>query len=75
VANGAVSKCWLRALQLPAERVQSWRKKAPASTIWELAGGSLEAVTSEMVGQASMMGEAAAHAILAETVGLLSVWL
>jgi glucokinase len=46
-----------------------------ASILWELAGGKLEAVTSEMVGRADAAGDTLAHAVLLETVVLLALWL
>lgn len=45
------------------------------SMLWELTGGNPEAVTSEMVGQADAGGDALAHEVLLETVGLVSLWL
>lgn len=45
------------------------------STILDLASGNLDAVTSEMVGQAFAAGDAIAREVLQETVGLLSLWL
>lgn len=46
-----------------------------ASTILELAGGDVAAVTSEKVGQAYAKGDALAKEILLETVDLLTAWL
>jgi glucokinase len=45
------------------------------STILDLANGSVDAVTSEMVGQAYAGGDALAKEVLQETVDLLSLWL
>lgn len=45
------------------------------STILDLAKGKVEAITSEMVGQAYDAGDPLAREILAETVELLSAWL
>ncbi len=45
------------------------------SRLLELAGGNLEAVTSQMVGQANAAGDPLANKILRETVEFLSVWL
>jgi glucokinase len=44
------------------------------SSILELAGGNIEAVTTAMVGQAFAAGDPAAKAILIETVELLAFW-
>lgn len=46
-----------------------------ASTILELAGGDVAAVTSEKVGQAYAKGDALAKEVLLETVDLLTPWL
>jgi glucokinase len=48
---------------------------APHSKILDLAGGKIDAVTCEMVGQANAAGDPLAKEILLETVELLSVWL
>lgn len=45
------------------------------STILELAKGSIDAVTSELVGQAHAAGDSLAREILQETIELLTVWL
>lgn len=45
------------------------------SAILELAGGNLEAVSSEMVGQAFAAGDPLAREVLLETVDLLALWL
>jgi glucokinase len=45
------------------------------STMLDLANGSVDAVTSEMVGQAYAGGDALAKEVLQETVDLLSLWL
>lgn len=45
------------------------------STMLEFAGGSVEAVTSEMVGKAYTAGDSLAREVLAETVELLTAWL
>ena len=58
-------------------RARNKLTSAPArhSAILDLAGGKIEAVTSEMVGKAYTMGDAVAHEILQETTELLTVWL
>ena len=45
------------------------------SKIFELAGGALDAVTSEMVGNAYVQGDVLATEILKETVEFLALWL
>lgn len=50
-------------------------KNQHGSILWELTGGNLEAITSEMVGRADAAGDALAHDVFLETVALLSVWL
>lgn len=46
-----------------------------SSKLLELAGGKLDDVTAELVGQAWREGDAVAAAVLQETAGLLAVWL
>jgi glucokinase len=50
-------------------------EKGPRSIILDLANGNIEAVTSEMVGQAYSAGDLLAKQTLQETVELLSLWL
>lgn len=50
-------------------------EKNPRSAILELAHGNVDAVTSEMVGQAYAAGDPLAKETLLETVDLLSLWL
>jgi len=50
-------------------------EQRPRSTILDLAKGSIDAVTSEMVGQAYAAGDPLAKGVLQETVELLSLWL
>jgi glucokinase len=50
-------------------------EQSPRSTILDLAHGSVDAVTSEMVGQAYAAGDPLANEVLQETVDLLSLWL
>jgi glucokinase len=49
--------------------------KAQPSAMLELAGGEINAVTSETVGKAYAAGDALARAVLLETVELLTIWL
>ena len=46
-----------------------------SSSILELAKGNIDAVTSELVGQAYLAGDSLAREVLLETVGLLTTWL
>jgi glucokinase len=48
---------------------------APPSQMLDLANGNIEAVSSEMVGQAYAAGDRYAEQVLRETVELLSLWL
>jgi len=45
------------------------------STLLDLAGGNVNAVTSEMVGKAFAAGDALAREVLRETIELLALWL
>jgi glucokinase len=47
----------------------------PRPILLDLAGGNIDAVTSEMVGQAYLAGDPLAKQTLLETVDLLSLWL
>jgi len=49
--------------------------QGPRSAILDLAKGNIDAVTSEMVGQAYAAGDPVAQQVLQETVDLLSLWL
>jgi glucokinase len=48
---------------------------ARGSAMFGLAKGAIATVTSEMVGQAYVAGDAMAHEILLETIDLVSLWL
>lgn len=50
-------------------------KPGSASTLLQFAGGSPDAITSEMVGKAYVAGDRAAREVLETTVQLLSLWL
>ncbi|HZS95506.1 MAG TPA: ROK family protein [Terriglobales bacterium] len=45
------------------------------SVLWEMSGGKLQTVSSEMVGRADAAGDRLAREVLSETISLLSVWL
>jgi glucokinase len=49
--------------------------QTPRPILLDLAGGNIDAVTSEMVGQAYLAGDPLAKQTLLETVDLLSLWL
>jgi glucokinase len=56
-------------------RVKLASAQGPRSAILDLAKGDIDAVTSEMVGQAYAAGDSVAKQVLQETVDLLSLWL
>jgi glucokinase len=60
-----------------ARRARAKLASAPGSrsAILDLAKGNIDAVTSEMVGQAYAAGDPVARQVLQETVDLLSLWL
>ncbi|MGE5206198.1 MAG: ROK family protein [Chlamydiota bacterium] len=58
-----------------ARRARARLAGGARSAILELAGGTLEAVTSEMVGEAFRAGDTLAREVLLETVNLLALWL
>ena len=57
-----------------ARRARAKLENGRSSSLLDLAGGKIERVTSEMVGQAAATGDAAASEVLQETVELLSFW-
>jgi len=57
-----------------ARRAQAKLADGRLSSLLDLAGGEIDGVTSEMVGQASLAGDAVASDVLHETVELLSLW-
>jgi len=58
-----------------ARRARAKLEAGGQSRILEMAGGKLEAVSSETVGQAYGSGDALAREVLLETVDLLALWL
>ena len=60
-----------------AKRARAKLKTDPGrpSVLLDLANGNIEAVTSEMVGQAHAAGDPVAKEVLQETVEVLSLWL
>lgn len=55
------------------ERLAASRERD--SVLWEMSGGDLLSLSSEMVGRAHATGDRLAREVLAETIALLSVWL
>jgi glucokinase len=58
-----------------ARRAREKLEAGRTSSLLDLAGGRISAVTSEMVGQSYSAGDAVAGEVLHETVALLSFWL
>jgi glucokinase len=58
-----------------ARRARAKLAAGGGSTMLQMAGGNPEAVSSEMVGQAYVSGDALAREVLLETVDLLALWL
>jgi glucokinase len=56
-------------------RTQLAKEGGKSSALLDLAKGDMEAVTSEMVGQAYAIGDPVAQNVLSQTVEYLSVWL
>ena len=64
-----------RALLSSTPASQLATQQNPHSTMLNLAKGNIDAITSEMVGQAYLAGDPLAKQTLQETVDLLSLWL
>ena len=58
-----------------ARRARAKISAGQRSALFDLAGGNTEAITPEMVGQASAAGDSVARETLLETVDLLALWL
>lgn len=58
-----------------ARRAQSKLAEGRSSALLDLADGSIEHVTSDLVGEASSAGDPLAREVIEETVELLAVWL
>jgi glucokinase len=56
-------------------RTKLMTARGVSSAILELAGGKIEAVTSDLIDKANIAGDAIAKEILLETVELLSLWM
>src|SRR5450755_4404470 len=57
-----------------ARRARAKLESGRSSSLLDLALGKIERVTSEMVGEAALAGDAVANEVLQETVELLSFW-
>jgi len=57
-----------------ARRARAKLESGRSSSLLELAGGTIERVTSEMVGKAHAAGDPVATEVLKETIELLSIW-
>jgi glucokinase len=64
-----------RALLTSKQTSKAGLEQSSRSVLRELANGNVDAVTSEMVGQAYLAGDPLAKQTLLETVDLLSLWL
>src|SRR5208283_1602988 len=64
-----------RALLTAKSASKQASEQSPRSIMFDLANGSIDAVTSEMVGQACLAGDPLAKKTLLETVDLLALWL
>lgn len=57
-----------------ARRARAKIENGRASSLLDLAGGKLDHVTSKMIGEAALAGDAVASDVLRETVEMLSFW-
>ena len=58
-----------------ARRTRHKLEQNPKSVLWEMAGGDIQAVSSEMVGRAHALNDPAAKEVMRETLDLLGYWL
>jgi glucokinase len=58
-----------------ARRARQKLEQNPNSVLWEMAGGDLHTVSSEMVGRAHALNDPVAKAVMRETLDLLAYWL
>jgi len=58
-----------------ARRAQRKVLEGAVSSLKDMAGGNVTAITGEMVGEASTGGDAVARAVLRETIDLMAYWL
>jgi glucokinase len=80
--NGPVCNCGKRgciatlaAGPAIARRARQKLEQNPNSILWEMAGGDLYAVSSEMVGKAHARNDPVAKEVMRETLDLLAYWL
>jgi glucokinase len=80
--NGPVCNCGKRgcietlaAGPAIARRARLKLAQNPNSVLWEMAGGKIQAVSSEMVGRALAMNDPVAKEVMRETLDLLAYWL
>jgi glucokinase len=58
-----------------ARRARHKLEQNPKSVLWEMAGGDIQAVSSEMVGRAHALNDPVAKEVMRETLDLLAYWL
>jgi glucokinase len=58
-----------------ARRARQKHAQNPNSILWEMAGGDLQTVSSEMVGRAHALNDPVAKEVMRETLDLLAYWL
>jgi glucokinase len=80
--NGPVCNCGKRgcietlaAGPAIARRARQKLGQNPNSVLWEMAGGDIQAVSSEMVGKAHALNDPVAKEVMRETLDLLAYWL
>ncbi len=80
--NGPVCNCGRRgcietlaAGPAIARRARQKLEQNPNSVLWEMAGGDIQTVSSEMVGRAHAMNDPVAKEVMRETLDLLAYWL
>ena len=80
--NGPVCNCGKRgcietlaAGPAIARRARQKLEQDPKSILWEMAGGDIQAVSSEMVGRAHALNDSVAREVMRQTLDLLAYWL
>jgi glucokinase len=58
-----------------ARRARQKLAQSPNSVLWEMAGGDIQTVSSEMVGRAHALNDPVAKEVMRETLDLLAYWL
>jgi glucokinase len=81
-SNGPVCNCGKRGCvealasgPAIARRARQKLAQNPNSVLWEMAGGDISSVNSEMVGKGYALGDPVAKAVMGETLDLLAYWL